>query len=103
MGSMSKSVLLGLALAVSSLVILLLFCTLSFPWYAEVAEVDGTFSSLYFAVATHAFYWSYYCEGNGCSALELGGKDPNGTYSWYDACTDCDNQLTLYIWTWVSI
>ena len=96
-----KAVLLGASIALCSCILLLTGFSLSFPWYTETVDVEGTFSSLYFSISTHAFYWNYYCEGNGCSLMSF-NRDPNGFYSWYDVCTDCDSQLTLYIAAWVS-
>merc|ERR1712100_699986 len=43
-----------------------------------------------------------YCEGNGCSLMSF-NRDPSGFYSWYDVCTDCDSQLTLYISAWIVV
>merc|ERR1719282_93703 len=86
-------------------VLILVFCTISLtaPWYTEGTWSEGPLAQLSFTAQTHPFYWVYDCEGNGCVALNVAGKEPNGHYSWYDVCRDCDSQLTLYVVCWVMV
>jgi len=97
----NKKICLGASFAGCTLVIVCLIIALSTPWYSEVTEVDGKIQTMVLEVSTHAFYWSFYCEGNSCNTFTIQGKPTNGVYSWYDICQDCDSQLTLYVVTWV--
>jgi len=92
---------LGSALIASSFFICCLLIALSTPWYAEGVDVTGENGSLQVQINTHAFYWNYYCDGGACDIIKIKGKDANGIYSWYDACQDCDSQLTLYVFMWI--
>merc|ERR1712137_168229 len=95
-------VLFGFSLAGCTLTIAFLFIALCSPWYGEITQVEGKFQNFEVAVFTHAFYWSYYCDGVGCDSFKFNNFKSNGIYSWYDTCQDCDSQLTLYIATWCA-
>jgi len=86
-------------------VLVFVLCTISLtsPWYTEGTWDEGPLAQLSFTAQTHPFYWTYNCEGNGCVALNIAGKAPNGYYSWYDVCQDCSDQLSLYVLCWVLV
>ena len=99
----NHKICLGTSFAGCTLLVVCLIIALSTPWYNELTEVDGKIQTMVFEVSTHAFYWSYFCDGNSCNTFTVQGKPTNGVYSWYDVCQDCDSQLTLFVATWVRL